>query len=291
MGNIFTGRGCPYRCAFCSSALFWGKVRLHSVGRVVEEIGYLHREYRAGFIHIEDDLFAINKKRVREVSEGLRQAGLLGKVKFGCQPRMNVIDEEMCKLLKEMGVVLVGFGFESGNEEMLKYLKGNEVSPDMAEGAVRTCKRYGLTVQGSVILGSPGETWEQMQDTRRFLDRLYKAGVDDIWPFIGTPLPGTKFWDYAEQKGVVGDDDDWDAWQFTRPNSARPALYDEGVSAEQFKDFYFTVQAILESRRPKPPLSYRLKRVPHMLGRASRRPGLAWEVLKHRCVQLTADDG
>jgi radical SAM superfamily enzyme YgiQ (UPF0313 family) len=180
-------------------------------------------------------------------------------------------------------VVLVGFGFESGNEEMLKYLKGEEVSLDMAEGAVRTCKKYGLTVQGSVILGNPGETWEQMQDTRRFLDRLYGAGIDDLWPFIGTPLPGTRFWEYAEEKGMVGARDDWDVWQFTRPHAARPALYDEGVSGEQFKDFYFSVQAVLEERRPKPPLGYRLRRLPQMAGRACRRPGLAWEVLKHRC--------
>ncbi|MCP4710971.1 MAG: B12-binding domain-containing radical SAM protein [Planctomycetes bacterium] len=282
MGNLFTGRGCPYRCAFCSSATFWGKVRLHSVERVVEEIEYLYREYGVGFVHIEDDLFAINKARVREVAEGLRAAGLLGKVKFGCQPRMNVIDDEMGELLVSMGIVMVGFGFESGNEEMLKFLKGCEVSPAMAEAAVRTCKRFGLTVQGSVILGSPGETWEQMQDTRRFLDRLHAAGVDDVWPFIGTPLPGTKFWEYAEERGLVGADKNWDAWQFTRPNEERPALYDPSVSAEQFKDFYFTIQAVLEKRRPRPPLSYRLKRLPQMAGRVCRRPSVAWEVFKHR---------
>ena len=66
---------------FCSSAAFWQKVRLHSAGRVVEEIDRLYREYGMGFIHIEDDMFAINKRRVREVSEDLRGAGLLGKVK------------------------------------------------------------------------------------------------------------------------------------------------------------------------------------------------------------------
>ena len=80
----------------------------------------------------------------------------------------------------------------------------------------------------------------------------------------------------------MGTDDNWEAWQFTRPNQERPALYDPSVSAEQFKDFYFTIQAVLEKRRPRPPLSYRLKRLPQMAGRVCRRPAVAWEVFKHR---------
>ncbi len=283
IGNLFTGRGCPYDCKFCSSALFWKKVRLHSVERVVAEVEQVANLYHTQFIHFEDDLFAVNKKRVREVIEGLRSAGLLGRVYFACQPRVNLIDEGMCELLKEMGTVLVSFGFESGNEQMLHYLKGKSVSPDMGEYAVRTCKKYGLHVQGSVILGNPGETWEQMQDTRKFVGRLYRAGIDDLWPFIATPLPGTPFWDYARENNIVRDDNpDWRLWQFTRPNPKRPVLYDPGICEKDFKDLYFSLQAYMEKRRPRLPVSARLRRLPRMIGRAGKMPGLAWEVFKHR---------
>jgi radical SAM superfamily enzyme YgiQ (UPF0313 family) len=287
IGNVFTGRGCPYDCKFCSSAVFWKKVRLHSPQRVVAEVEQVANLYNTKFIHFEDDLFAVNKKRVCEVIEGLRGAGLLGKVHFACQPRVNLIDEEMCELLKEMGVVLVSFGFESGNQEIVQYLKGKSVSLDMAEYAVVTCKKYGMEVQGSVILGNPGETWEQMQDTWRFVDRLYRVGIDDIWPFIATPLPGTQFWAYAREHGIVADDNpDWELWQFTRPNAKRPVLYDPSIKEDDFRDLYFSLQAYMEKRRRKPPLTTQLRRLPRMVKLACKMPGLAWEVFRHRHLAL-----
>ncbi len=283
LGNIFTGRGCPYRCAFCSSPRFWQNVRLHSVERVVEEIAYVCGTYKTNFIHIEDDLFAINKKRVREVTQGLREANLLGKVNFAVQPRMNVIDDEMCRLMKEMGIVLTAFGFESGNDQMLRQLKGSGVSLDIAENAVRMCKKYGFTVQGSVILGSPGETWQQMQDTRNFLDRLHRTGADDIWPFIATPLPGTPFWQYALEHNIVQPyDNNWDLWQLTRPHPQRPRLYDLAIKTEDFDQLYFDIQALLESRRPQPPLSAKIRRLPNTIHRAFLRPKQALNVVKAR---------
>lgn len=282
LGNIFTGRGCPYKCTFCASTQFWGKVRLHSAARVVEEIAQVHKIYHTDFIHIEDDLFAINKKRVAEVTEELRQNHLLGKVFFGCQPRMNLIDDDMCRLLREMGVVLVGLGFESGNADMMSYLKGTTASPEIGLAALRLLKQHGFMVQGNIMFGNPGETWPQLQESWAYCQELIRAGIDDIFPFITTPLPGTVIWDYAREKGIVTDDPDWNLWQFTRPHPQRPSLYDPAISPKQFADFFFGVQAQLEKHRPLPPLGDRIRRLPHYFRRAWQMPGLAWQIFKHR---------
>jgi anaerobic magnesium-protoporphyrin IX monomethyl ester cyclase len=285
--NIFTSRGCPYTCVFCSAVAFWGKTRMHSAGRVVEEIKYVCNSYHTDVIYIQDDLFAVNKKRVREVIEGLREANLLGKVSFGCLIRMNLINDEMCELLREMGVVLVGMGFESGNAEMLKYLKGESVSLEMGRQAVRTCKKYGFVVQGSIIIGNPGETMAQMYDTRKFIDELFQLGIDDIWLLIATALPGTGFWQYALEKGLVSNDMNWDNLKFTQTGNSRPVLYDENIDRKTFEDFYFALQAGINKHRSNMPISERLKLIPLYAAKACKHPQKALQILKHSCMAKT----
>ena len=68
---LSTSRGCPYKCIFCSSTQFWGKVRYFSARRVMEEIKNLVKKYNVDHIWISDDLFTINKNRLKEIAEEL----------------------------------------------------------------------------------------------------------------------------------------------------------------------------------------------------------------------------
>ncbi len=95
----------------------------------------------------------------------LKVRGLLNKVTFISNARVNLIDDEMCEILKKLNVKLVRFGFESGSERVLKYLKAGSASVKQNKEAIMICKRHNLTVLGAVIFGSPGETIEEMNET------------------------------------------------------------------------------------------------------------------------------
>lgn len=190
-GVMLTGRGCPYSCVFCSTKSFWGNhVRFYSpeyVELMVEDLA----EFGVTHIQIWDDLFTVNKNRLALLAHKLYGKGLA----YSCQPRVDKIDNETCQLLKQIGVKLCIFGFESGNERVLKYLKKDTVSLEDNFKAIRMCRDYRLEVQGSVIFGSPGETEEEMAETTFFMRMAYEMGVQRIWSFVLTPFPATELWE------------------------------------------------------------------------------------------------
>ena len=121
----------------------------------------------------------------------MKQSGM----KYNCQPRTDTITNEVCHLLKSAGVTTCIFGFESGNNRTLKYVKRGTTTVQINTDAINMCHDAGLKVQGSCMVGVPGETYEEMLQTVRFIDVCLIKGVQRIWTFVATPFPGTEFWD------------------------------------------------------------------------------------------------
>ena len=158
-------------------------------------------------IHLFDDLFPISVDRVRAITELMKARGLHGKMTFGCAIRADMARDDILSALKEMGVVSLGMGLESGCQRTLEYLKGNGASVSKNLEAVRAAKRHGLSVSGTFIMGSPDETPEELDETYRF---IRASGLSSFFVYRLTPLPGTPVWDHAESRGLVSPDMDWD---------------------------------------------------------------------------------
>ena len=203
---LFSSRGCPYRCSFCSSSRYWNKVRFHSAEYVLTEIQQLHLNYAPRVISFYDDLFIADKKRLQAIAEGIRSLNLHRKIMFTCSARANLIDHRVAKILKSMNVRSVGLGLESGNEQILYYLKGGSVSVEDNYRATEILSQYGINPNASFVIGSPQETEAQILDTYRFIRRS-KVALFDV--YVLTPLPGTPVWKEAEASGLVSDDMDW----------------------------------------------------------------------------------
>jgi radical SAM superfamily enzyme YgiQ (UPF0313 family) len=99
---IFTSRGCPYTCKFCVSRIHWNKYREFSAGYVIKEMEHLIKTYHVKRITIFDDLFIVNKKRLREIVKEFCEKNW--DVEVFCAVRANLVDEEICRLLKKMNV-------------------------------------------------------------------------------------------------------------------------------------------------------------------------------------------
>ena len=230
-GWLLTSRGCPFLCHFCSTTRFWKRVRSHSVYYIKNLIEDLKKR---GVTHIQiwDDLFTIDKNRLRQLQPFLKNSG----IKYNCQPRINKIDEETCQILKDSNITLCIFGFESGNDRVLKYLKNDEsLSIKKSKQAIKLCRKYKLDVQGSLIFGSPTETLSEMIDTLKFMLWCYFNGVQRLWAFVATPFPATEFWKYTPK---------YVDYEELSHHTKHPLLLDKSVKLWQFKIVMFLAHRI-----------------------------------------------
>ena len=241
---LMTERGCPYNCVFCSTKFFWKRVRCHSLDYVMKEIRDRVENYGIDHFQITDDTFVINKKRMEDLAERLEEEGLKGKISFSCQPRANLMDDDIMKVLKDLNVKSMNFGFESGSERILRWLKGDTVTVKDNKKACLLGKKYGIKVYGSFIFGSPGETIDDMKKTLELIKFLYKNGAYKLWHFVMTPFPGTVIWRIAKERGKVSDNMDWKLLR--HENYKEPLLLDDNISLEEFQKVYFEARDICD---------------------------------------------
>ena len=184
---IMTSRGCPSRCTFCDRKIFGDRCRMRSVNNVFQEIEEVVSRYGVKEIRFFDDTFTLKKQRVYDICDEFKKRRL--KLPWTCLTKAACVDGPLLKRMKQAGCWQVLYGFESGDDRMLKLLKkGNTV--EMNKKAVRLTKEAGLEVRGDFIVGTPGETWESLEKTVQFtIDmKLDYAHFNKFIPFPGTAL-------------------------------------------------------------------------------------------------------
>ncbi len=194
-------------------------------------------DFNSDYIKVLDDLFTISSQRLRELKLSFEKYNILEKIKaIECQPRANLMNDELCIAMKELKIKVLNFGFESGSDKILKWLKKESVTVEMNRNAILLCKKYGFYAYGSLIYGSPGETIEDMEKTNEFIDFAINNKARYMWSFIATPFPSTLFWDIALKRGKVTNNMDWNL--LSHHNIDNPLLLDENIDKEEFKKVF-----------------------------------------------------
>jgi len=200
--NLHISRGCPFHCQFCQPTLqmlFGKKLRFRAPELVVEELKLLYERYRIREYFFHDDIFTVNRGWLSELVEKINQAGLKKGFRYVVNSRVDTFDEEVARLLKEMGVYYVLFGLESGSQRILDSL-GKGTTVEQAYQAIELCRKYGFRTHAYIILASPEETPESLKATEKMIDELKPNTVHIS---ICTPLPGTYLEEQARARGLV----------------------------------------------------------------------------------------
>lgn len=194
--EIIAGRGCPYQCTFCSKT--FSGIRLRSVANIIEEAIQLKDRFGITHLHFQDELVLINKKRTLELCARLKELQLW----WACQGRIDQVDEDILRTMKDSGCISVGYGVESVSQSILnsmnKKIKAEDIIP-----VIKMTRKIGITPVIQYMFGYPGETDETIERTFQFFKAL------DI-PFIGsptTPIPGAKLYDDCVANGIIKDEE------------------------------------------------------------------------------------
>ncbi len=199
---IFASRGCPYNCHFCASKEIWSRtVRFRSVENVVEEIKGI-RNLGIKRLHFDDDTFGVNKKYIKSLCGKIKSD--VSDIKWSCEIRADLIDDEIVLAMKEAGCETIQVGFESGNDELLS-LMGKGLTVDEILNACRIIKEHKVELQTFFLVGYPYETEEMLKDTVKMMK---KSKSDKILYSIFTPYPHTELYDFCKSKGLIKDDFD-----------------------------------------------------------------------------------
>ncbi|MFA5020216.1 MAG: radical SAM protein [Candidatus Pacearchaeota archaeon] len=197
---IMTSRGCPHMCTYCCTKLIFSRrVRFRSAKNVVDEIQQLIRDYKVKEIHFWDDNFTLNKQRVFEILAEIKKRKIKLKFAFPNGLRVDQVDEEILRALKEMGVYSVAFGVESGNQIILNNVKKG-TTIEKIEKAYKLAKKLKIETWGFFMLGLYGENKKTIRDTINFAKKLNP----DIAKFhILKPYPGTEIFDQLKKDGLI----------------------------------------------------------------------------------------
>ncbi len=188
--NLRTSRGCTHRCRFCAGHVVNGTgVRFHAVGRVLEEMERAVQRFGVRGIHFEDETVGARPDRMMELCDGIRRRGLDRKVVWDCCLRAEQAQPDLLRAMKDAGCIQVEYGFESGSDRSLAAL-GKRATLEANRRAVRLSREAGLRIFADIMVGLPGETGDDLRQTRAFLRwaRPEVIGFALLAPLPGTPL-------------------------------------------------------------------------------------------------------
>ncbi len=180
-------RGCPFNCIFCAQEKIYKKPRYRQVKNVVDEIAYMNETLRATAFGFNDAYFPFSKKHGFEFCDELIKRGLNKKIKWGTELRVDMVDFELLKKMKEAGAHLIMYGFEVGNQRVLHSI-GKNATIGQAIKAMKDTKRAGILTLGLFMLGLPGETKIECEETIRLAKLL---DCDFVKFNITVPYPGS----------------------------------------------------------------------------------------------------
>jgi anaerobic magnesium-protoporphyrin IX monomethyl ester cyclase len=198
---VISSRGCPFGCTFCSTNRFWGRnYRYRSAKNVVDEIEALVKKYSKKKILFWDDNFTLNKKRTIEICDEIIKRDL--KIEFTADARVDGIDEELLKKLKEAGCRQLNFGIESGSPTILKNIsKGYDI--ELAKERLKLTQKY-VGVLPLLMFGNKGESNETVDETIKFI----KEAVPNHAPSPYSPVyifPNCPLYEEVKSKGLIDD--------------------------------------------------------------------------------------
>lgn len=229
--DIASSRGCPHRCTFCSVKMVAGRMlRFRSANNVVDEIAYWYeRGYRK--FNFVDDNFTFNYDRVYAICDEIEKKGFNDlRITNANGIRADKADRDLLKRMREIGFYYIGFGVECGNDKILKNIKKGETMSQIRE-AIETACDLGYDVVLNFLIGSPGETWADIEDS---VALALEYPVMDVRFNNITPTPRSELFDWLEENDYF---------------VQTPEKYLNSVTSWSYEPVYYTPELSAEEKR------------------------------------------
>lgn len=202
--SVFTSRGCPYECVFCSIQLHMGKkYRFHSTDYVIDYIRTCVEHYGITNFHFEDDNFSLHRKHFDRLLDAMLDSGLEFKWDTPNGLRADSLDRDLLVKMKKTGCVRAILAFESGSQRVLDEVIKKSTDLSYMIEIAKLCHDVGISTRIFFVIGFPGESLEEMQQTIDLALEMFEkyAAIPSL--MVATPLYGTELYDQVMEHGYV----------------------------------------------------------------------------------------
>lgn len=195
--DYISSQGCRFRCSFCADPTMYKRGWYgYDPERMGNEIESLWNKYKFDHVHLQDETFFTNAKRVSGVAEEFIKRKLpiswFGTMRADQGVRL---DDSVWERCKKSGLERVMIGMEAGTQEMLDWMQ-KDIKLEHIFDTARKCMRYGIAINFSIIVGFPGETEDSISATLSMVKELRKmSSTFNMGIFYYKPYPGNKIAD------------------------------------------------------------------------------------------------
>lgn len=190
--SVIHARGCPYTCTWCSHSVYGNTHRRRTPEDAADELLWIKERYNPDLIWYADDVFAINHRWLYAYAEALSVRGV--RIPFECISRADRLNEDVVKLLAQMGCFRLWNGSESGSQRVLDAMQ-RRVQVDDVREKTHLLKRHGIQAGMFIMLGYDGE---EVEDIRATVEHLKKCDPDVFLTTVAYPIKGTPYYAKVE---------------------------------------------------------------------------------------------
>ena len=232
--HMATQRGCPFPCTYCGARMFnqlyegngtYGRRR--SIESVMKELRRIRDNGELNYIIFLDDTFTINH---HWVADFCRIYGEELAIPFSLHARVETVNEKMVHALAKAGCRHIVYGVESGSPRVRREIMKRSATNQRFIDVFGWTRDAGIMVTANYIMGIPGETREEMQET---IDLHHQLKPADFGYFVFYPYPGTALFGVCKEEGYLPDD------YLDRPANHRETILTlPGITQDDIDDFY-----------------------------------------------------
>ena len=199
--NLITARGCPYKCNWCSHAVFGFSHRRRDPFDCAAEVEHIVERYGPEQVWYADDVFTISHKWLFEYEAEMRRRGL--KIPFETITRADRMKkEEVAKALADLGCYRIWIGSESGSQRILDAMQRG-VKVEEVQLATKLAKQNGIEVGMFLMWGYDGEEYDDIAQT---VEHVKIADPDVFFTTVAYPIKNTGFFEKVKHKIVLNGD-------------------------------------------------------------------------------------
>jgi len=203
--HMATQRGCPFPCTYCAARMYdelydaaggnYGRRRSHE--SVLDELMMIRKEGQLNYVIYLDDTFTIHHPWVKAFCKLYRQQL---RVPFSLHARVETVNERIIHELADAGCKHITYGVESGSERVRREIMKRPVTNEKIMQVFRWTKEAGMLATANYMIGIPGETRENLQQTLNIQEQLQP---DDFGYFVFYPYPGTPLFKVCLDNGYL----------------------------------------------------------------------------------------